>query len=106
MFENSADLPKSTNKEERRLIVETASKQTSELNNPCLREQNLSYKCLSDNNYNKDKCIETFANYKACKEFWNKVQADRRMRGIRPSMPRPNERETIKAEYMAKFHSR
>lgn len=38
--------------------------------NPCLKEQNLSYKCLGDNNYDKDKCQLEFENYKACKGFW------------------------------------
>ncbi|CAL8131518.1 unnamed protein product [Orchesella dallaii] len=102
---SAPDLPKATSKEERQRNIETASKQTSELNNPCLREQKLSYKCLSEKNYDKDACAVTFANYKACKDFWSQVQADRRRRGIRPSVPRPEEREAIKAEYMKKFHS-
>lgn len=32
------------------------------------------------------------------------VQADRRARGVRPTLPRPEERETIKAEYMKQLH--
>lgn len=42
--------------------------------NPCLKEQRLSYKCLSDNDYDKEKCQLQFENYKMCKRFWVKFQ--------------------------------
>ncbi len=37
MFSNPGDLAPSTNEEERKIIIETASKQTSTYNNPCLK---------------------------------------------------------------------
>lgn len=36
----------------------------------CLQEQELSYKCLSKHNYEREPCEIYFANYKNCKEFW------------------------------------
>lgn len=45
-------------------------KRNQEETNPCLKEQELSYKCLSMNNYDKDKCQLEFENYKTCKGFW------------------------------------
>uniref|UniRef100_A0A182M397 THAP-type domain-containing protein n=1 Tax=Anopheles culicifacies TaxID=139723 RepID=A0A182M397_9DIPT len=43
----------------------------AEKNNPCLKEQELSYKCLSKNNFDHGKCELYYANYNNCKEFWN-----------------------------------
>ncbi|OXA64351.1 coiled-coil-helix-coiled-coil-helix domain-containing protein 7 [Folsomia candida] len=106
MFSNPGDLPPSTNEAERKLIIETASNQTSSLTNPCLKEQKLSYKCLSENNFNKDKCSAAFANYTACQEFWKKIKAYRRSEGIRPHLPRPEDRDRIKKEYMERLHMR
>lgn len=60
----------------------------AELNNPCLQvrisvhcitsvtatfplqEQDLSYKCLNKNHFDKEKCEVFFVNYNNCKEFW------------------------------------
>uniref|UniRef100_A0A182VBP2 THAP-type domain-containing protein n=1 Tax=Anopheles merus TaxID=30066 RepID=A0A182VBP2_ANOME len=42
----------------------------AEKNNPCLKEQELSYKCLSKNNFDHGKCELYYANYNNCKEFW------------------------------------
>lgn len=42
----------------------------AELHNPCLKEQEMSYKCLHDNGFDRDKCELYFLNYKNCKEFW------------------------------------
>lgn len=42
----------------------------AEKNNPCLKEQHLTYKCLSDAQYDKEKCSIYFENYNSCKAFW------------------------------------
>lgn len=42
----------------------------AERDNPCLREQELSFKCLNKYNYDRDKCEVYFANYNNCKDFW------------------------------------
>lgn len=34
------------------------------------QEQELSYKCLNKNNFNREACEVYFANYKNCKDFW------------------------------------
>jgi len=34
------------------------------------QEQELSFKCLNKNNFDRDKCEVYFANYNNCKEFW------------------------------------
>uniref|UniRef100_A0A147BFC9 Coiled-coil-helix-coiled-coil-helix domain-containing protein 7 n=1 Tax=Ixodes ricinus TaxID=34613 RepID=A0A147BFC9_IXORI len=48
-----------------------AEKATSQdLNNPCLKEQRLSLKCLDDNGYDKKKCESFFVNYTVCQKFW------------------------------------
>jgi len=104
MISNSADLPKAANEKEWKRNTGTVSKQNSEQNNPCLKEQKLSYKCLEKNDYDQKACITAFTNYTACREFWHKVGADRRRNGIRPHLPPVEEREKMKAEYMAKFH--
>uniref|UniRef100_A0A182YBH8 Coiled-coil-helix-coiled-coil-helix domain-containing protein 7 n=1 Tax=Anopheles stephensi TaxID=30069 RepID=A0A182YBH8_ANOST len=72
----------------------------AEKNNPCLKEQELSYKCLSKNNFDHGKCELYYANYNNCKEFWNKIRADRRAKGIVPYLPEVADRESIKAEFM------
>lgn len=71
-----------------------------EVNNPCVKELKLSYKCLDDNAFDRDKCGRHFENYKACKAFWNKVKSDRRHQNIRPHLPPPEERDQIKLEHM------
>nr|CAH7742221.1 unnamed protein product [Callosobruchus chinensis] len=38
--------------------------------NPCLKEQELTFKCFSDKNYNKEDCKSEIENYKICKSFW------------------------------------
>ncbi|ALC44787.1 CG4186 [Drosophila busckii] len=72
----------------------------AERDNPCLKEQELSFKCLHKNNFDRDKCEVYFVNYNNCKEFWNKVRSDRRAKGIVPYLPPVEERAEIKAEYM------
>uniref|UniRef100_A0A1X7U7V5 Coiled-coil-helix-coiled-coil-helix domain-containing protein 7 n=1 Tax=Amphimedon queenslandica TaxID=400682 RepID=A0A1X7U7V5_AMPQE len=39
--------------------------------NPCLKEANDSYKCMDDNNYNRDACLEYFKMYKDCRKKMN-----------------------------------
>lgn len=73
----------------------------AELNNPCLKEQELSYKCLNQNHFDRQKCELFFANYNNCKDFWTKVRADRRAKSVYPELPPIAERDAIKAEYMS-----
>ncbi|KAH8372032.1 hypothetical protein KR093_009761 [Drosophila rubida] len=72
----------------------------AERDNPCLKEQELSYKCLNKNNFDREKCEIYFVNYNNCKEFWNKVRSERRSKGIVPYLPPVEERAALKAEYM------
>ncbi|KAK9502036.1 hypothetical protein O3M35_012643 [Rhynocoris fuscipes] len=67
--------------------------------NPCLKEHNSSLKCLARNNYDPESCEKHFSNYKACKSFWNEVKRQRRLHGIRPLLPPPEEREAIKIKF-------
>lgn len=71
---------------------------SQEYNNPCLKEQKLSLKCLDDNGYDKKKCSVFFANYTVCQNFWLEITKERRAKGIYPYLPPPEERETIKRE--------
>ncbi|PSN39410.1 hypothetical protein C0J52_18650 [Blattella germanica] len=73
----------------------------NEVNNPCVKEHDMVFKCLDKNNYNYEKCNDYFENYKGCKNFWGRVRADRRKNGIVPNLPPPEEREKIRAEYVA-----
>lgn len=68
-------------------------------NNPCLKEQDLSYKCLNDNAYDRDKCSLYFQNYRNCKKFWQTVARLRRRDGIKPNMPPANERQPYIEKY-------
>uniref|UniRef100_A0A1A9ZWF7 Coiled-coil-helix-coiled-coil-helix domain-containing protein 7 n=1 Tax=Glossina pallidipes TaxID=7398 RepID=A0A1A9ZWF7_GLOPL len=72
----------------------------AERDNPCLKEQELSYKCLSKHNYEREPCEIYFANYKNCKEFWGRVKSERRAKGIEPYLPPVEERAAIKEEHM------
>ncbi|XP_022688573.1 coiled-coil-helix-coiled-coil-helix domain-containing protein 7-like isoform X1 [Varroa jacobsoni] len=72
-------------------------------NNPCLREQEISLKCLEQNGYDKDKCGLQFLNYKRCKVFWTRVIRDRQSRGISPDLPPIEERARAKKEYLNIF---
>lgn len=108
-------------------------KNDAEKMNPCLHEQNLSYKCFDANNFNKDACEKEIKNYNICKSFWvrdatlktifisklflvmlklllhhkkmfqNSIKSDRRRKGIRPYLPPPEEREQIKRDFFVKF---
>ncbi|CAB3229904.1 unnamed protein product [Arctia plantaginis] len=67
--------------------------------NPCLKEQEQSYACLSKNNYDQSKCEKFFDNYNICKKFWGKVYTDRKTKGLYPYMPHIEDREKIKQQY-------
>ncbi|KAK5647342.1 hypothetical protein RI129_002234 [Pyrocoelia pectoralis] len=68
--------------------------------NPCLKEQQITYKCFDKFNYDKEKCELEIYNYKECKSFWHRVKGDRKRKGIKPYLPDPEEREQIKLQYM------
>ncbi|KAI4496603.1 PREDICTED: coiled-coil-helix-coiled-coil-helix domain-containing protein 7 [Polistes canadensis] len=68
--------------------------------NPCVKEQNLSLKCLDDNYYVHDACKAYFENYRNCQGFWQKVVADRRRNNVKPYLPIPEDRESVKNEYI------
>ncbi|KAL5499858.1 hypothetical protein EMCRGX_G011323 [Ephydatia muelleri] len=42
--------------------------------NPCLEEAKASYKCMDDNNYDRDACLEYFKSYKECKKRMNEAR--------------------------------
>ncbi|XP_072017878.1 coiled-coil-helix-coiled-coil-helix domain-containing protein 7-like [Amphiura filiformis] len=63
--------------------------------NPCIPESDASYKCLNDNNYNRDACSDYFKNYQNCMKFWTKISRQRRWKGIKPHLPPPEERDQI-----------
>ncbi|XP_042884973.1 uncharacterized protein LOC122261411 isoform X2 [Penaeus japonicus] len=71
-----------------------------EANNPCLKEYNLSMKCLYEKVMHKEACGPYFDNYRICKTFWVRVIRDRRRKGISPVVPPVSEREKIKQEYI------
>ncbi|KAK4299167.1 hypothetical protein Pmani_028544 [Petrolisthes manimaculis] len=73
--------------------------------NPCLKEQNQSFHCLTENNYNRNACAGYFENYKRCKDFWNEVRVTRRREGIQPNLPPAEEREQIKRDLLNKSRS-
>uniref|UniRef100_A0A0K8RNV5 Coiled-coil-helix-coiled-coil-helix domain-containing protein 7 n=1 Tax=Ixodes ricinus TaxID=34613 RepID=A0A0K8RNV5_IXORI len=80
-----------------------AEKATSQdLNNPCLKEQRLSLKCLDDNGYDKKKCESFFVNYNVCQKFWLSITKERKALGIEPALPPPEEREGIKRDRLRK----
>ncbi|KAL3286343.1 hypothetical protein HHI36_000851 [Cryptolaemus montrouzieri] len=72
-------------------------------NNPCLKEQELTYKCYNKNNFDYDKCALQIENYKSCKSFWHMVRMDRKRKGINPNVPPVEEREQVKKEYLSRF---
>ncbi|KAK2586067.1 hypothetical protein KPH14_008359 [Odynerus spinipes] len=75
-------------------------KRDQAINNPCLKEHDLSLQCLNDNNYIPDACTDYFENYRTCKHFWQRVTADRKSKNIKPFLPPVEERIKIKNEYL------
>lgn len=82
---------------------ENKLKRNQEINDPCYKERELSYKCFHKNDFDKSKCEMAMNNYKACKAFWNEVKSDRLRRGIKPSLPPVDERDQVKNEYLKRF---
>lgn len=76
------------------------SREYRERYNPCYTEERLSYKCLEKNNYDKEMCNEYFLNINICREFWDNIRRERRMKGIKPELPTASEREQIKEEFL------
>ncbi|XP_055320050.1 coiled-coil-helix-coiled-coil-helix domain-containing protein 7 isoform X2 [Sitodiplosis mosellana] len=70
---------------------------------PCWKERQLMYKCLDENNYDKDKCEAYVKNGKYCKKFWSAIADDRKQKMIFPSMPIGEEREKIREECMKNY---
>lgn len=67
--------------------------------NPCWEESQMSYRCLSENNFDKDLCSNAFQNYRNCKKFWNCVVKSRKVQGIIPPLPSNNDRAEARAFY-------
>jgi len=79
--------------------IKNASRLADDTNNACIKESQLSLKCMMDNDFDRDKCTLFFQNYRNCLDFWKRVYKDRRRAGILPYMPPASERDGIKEEY-------
>ncbi|XP_071964811.1 coiled-coil-helix-coiled-coil-helix domain-containing protein 7-like [Antedon mediterranea] len=64
-------------------------------NNPCLEEANASYRCLHQNNFDRDSCTKYFLNYKNCRKFWGSLIRERKGKGLVPALPNKEERDKI-----------
>ncbi|XP_033110079.1 coiled-coil-helix-coiled-coil-helix domain-containing protein 7-like isoform X1 [Anneissia japonica] len=58
-------------------------------------EADASYRCLHENNFDRDSCTKYFLNYKNCRKFWGNFALDRRRNGIKPALPAKEERDKI-----------
>lgn len=83
--------------------IRSASRFADEENNPCLKESRQSLSCMNDNDFDREKCSLYFINYRNCLNFWKRVRADRQSQGIKPYLPLPEDRETIRNEYYKKW---
>ncbi|XP_076033237.1 coiled-coil-helix-coiled-coil-helix domain-containing protein 7 isoform X2 [Oratosquilla oratoria] len=99
---NGIEVKRSKNEEERQNHIKNSSRLLQEEKNPCMKEHELSYKCLSENSFKREDCAFHFENYKRCKDFWSQVRLERRIAGIVPNLPPAEEREQIKREHLAK----
>lgn len=70
---------------------------TDKRRNPCTEESKASFKCMDDNNYNRNACMEYFHAYRRCKTAWNERKAERRRNGLPPNDPEPTV-EQVKIE--------
>ncbi|XP_064109325.1 coiled-coil-helix-coiled-coil-helix domain-containing protein 7-like [Macrobrachium nipponense] len=104
MFSGVVREPSKT-EEERLRFIERTTKLLHDEKNPCTKEHNQSYKCLEDNDYDRNMCAWYFENYKRCKEFWNDIRVQRRRAGIVPNLPPLEEREEIKRQHMERMRS-
>lgn len=59
-----------TSKTQRKSENKDSFKHNDHERNPCLQEQKLSFKCISENYKDKDQCALYFENFKKCKSFW------------------------------------
>ncbi|XP_069676089.1 coiled-coil-helix-coiled-coil-helix domain-containing protein 7 [Periplaneta americana] len=100
MFNGAQGFEEPKNKQEREEFKMKLRQLKNEMNNPCIKENDMVFKCLDKNNYQHDKCAAYFENYKSCKNFWGKVRAERRAQGILPHLPPPEEREKIRAAHV------
>ncbi|XP_064617164.1 coiled-coil-helix-coiled-coil-helix domain-containing protein 7-like [Liolophura sinensis] len=91
-----------TNQSERLANIRKASRLADEEKNPCLHEQEISYRCLSENDYDRDKCEMAFQNYQNCRAFWNLIMKERKRNGISPALPPLSERDDIRAARLFK----
>ncbi|XP_063604447.1 coiled-coil-helix-coiled-coil-helix domain-containing protein 7-like [Penaeus indicus] len=103
---SGVNIKPSANESERQTNIRKASVLKHEEKNPCIKEHEQSYKCLDENNYNRDICAGYFENYKKCKEFWSNLRVERRRQGIEPNLPPPEERERIKKEYLEQIKAK
>lgn len=71
-----------------------------ELDQPCLREMQMSITCMESHYYDQEQCKTVFNNYKLCNSFWRSVRKDRILKGIEPALPPPEERAKIREEYL------
>ncbi|XP_017881881.1 coiled-coil-helix-coiled-coil-helix domain-containing protein 7 [Ceratina calcarata] len=79
-------------------------KQDQELINPCYKESLISAQCLERNQYDYTLCEVQFENYRVCKRFWSSVISKRRLEGVMPIVPPPDEREKIRKEFINTLH--
>ncbi|KAJ8669854.1 hypothetical protein QAD02_001113 [Eretmocerus hayati] len=91
--------------EEKKLAQGKLVKLNNTESNPCVTEHELSFKCMSNNEYDKEICRDYLDNYNMCRSFWNSVRKDRRERSIYPELPPPEERDKIKAEFFQRIRS-
>ncbi|XP_065168622.1 coiled-coil-helix-coiled-coil-helix domain-containing protein 7 [Atheta coriaria] len=91
--------------ENKSLVMGRIEKANPATLNPCHKESDLTYKCLDDNNYDRDKCLKAMENYQLCKSFWGFVRTQRRREGKYPLLPPEEERDEIKKYYIDAFLS-
>ncbi|KAJ9582704.1 hypothetical protein L9F63_022945 [Diploptera punctata] len=101
MFSGVDSFEQPENPKDRQEFRQKLRKVRNEINNPCVKEHDMVFKCLDKNNYDYEKCNDYFENYKGCKNFWGRLRSERRAKGIIPNLPPPEEREKIRAEYVA-----
>ncbi|CAD5122666.1 DgyrCDS11076 [Dimorphilus gyrociliatus] len=89
-------------KEKKQDNTNVFSKMDNDMKNPCILEHRLALRCLDERGYNKDQCGIFFTNYKNCKTFWDRIVKDRKRKGIKPYLPPPTERQTIKDSHEQK----
>ncbi|KAG5326266.1 CHCH7 protein, partial [Pseudoatta argentina] len=107
---------KDLNVTERRDITSRHTlRRNQETDNPCYKEHLMSLKCLNSDK-SRETCQPYFINYKNCKDFWKmfckitssirlfffqaSVQYERKLKGIKPYLPPPEERAKIKIDFL------